>query len=30
MCPATCDALQGVTMGTVNVVFGCATEVVPN
>lgn len=30
MCPSTCTALQSVAEGTVDVVFGCSTEVVPN
>jgi hypothetical protein len=29
MCPATCDVLQGDSEGKVDVLFGCATEVVP-
>jgi len=29
MCPSTCDTLQGDAEGSVDVIFGCETEVVP-
>lgn len=29
VCPQTCDKLQGFLMGTIDIIFGCATETAP-
>ena len=29
VCPQTCDKIQGYLMGTIDIIFGCATEVAP-